>query len=137
MSQSDKLLRLRGNTGATGERYTMTGYLQTTGNTTTTIITIEVPEKSVVHLWIQGVGAQDDFSDHLSVIEGTSWYRASGGNVTDFGTGGSTWEDEDSASAPTTSIGTSASTLLVQVTGVAAETWNWFMTADVCILTIP
>jgi len=137
MTQSEKLIRTRGIAGVSAEVYTLMGYLQTTDATTTTILTIEVPEKSSAAITVRGTGRQNDFTDRLIIVEHSGWYRASGGNITAHGTS-DRYQDEDSGGAPTVTISASApANVLVQVAGIAAETWNWLMSAEVVLLTTP
>jgi hypothetical protein len=124
--------------GGEAEEYFLINTVDTTDNTSTTILTIEVPEKSFLALTITGGGTRDDFSDSYVIRETTAWRRAGGGSVGSFTVGTDLYEYDDSAGTPTVIVSAdTASTVIAEVTGITAQNWSWVMAARVVIRTLP
>lgn len=138
MTQSEKLLRQKGIVGVQVEKYTLQGHITTTDATTTTAMAIPVTEKTVLHLNLQGVGTRDDQTDSLFIFEQSGWRRATGGNVAAFGTA-NRYESHDSAGMPTVTVSadTSNQTIDINVTGIAAQDWTWYMTVEITEIILP
>lgn len=101
--------------------------VQTTDATQTTVASIAVPEDVAVTVQAIVTGAIDDYSATVSRNFSGAFRRASGGDVTLVGalTGGATQEDSSGTPAITMQADTTAQAVDVDVTGIAAETWNW------------
>lgn len=104
-------------------------YTQQTTDATNTVPTgayVSVAEGQVVFVKAIVIARRSDLSAALGVEMWVIARRATGGNVTLVGSVQGTVQ-EDSASAPTFSLvaDTSNQRVNAQVTGVAAQTWNW------------
>lgn len=104
-------------------------YTQQTTDATNTVPTgayVAVAEGQVVFVEVIVIARRSDLSAALGVRQWVIARRASGGNVTLVGSVQGTVQ-EDSASAPTFALvaDTGNQRVNAQVTGVAAQTWNW------------
>jgi hypothetical protein len=97
--------------------------VQTTDATPTIIGLFTVPTNSTVMIFGHVIGARSDNSAALLCRFGGTFRRA-GGSITLAGGYADTYED--SASAPAVGLGTASTDIgHVNVTSVAAQTWNW------------
>lgn len=138
MTQSEKLLRQKGIAGVQVEKYTLQAHITTTDATTTTVMAIPVAEKTVLHLNLMGIGTRDDLTDSLFIFEQNGWRRATSGNVAAFGTA-NRYESHDSSGSPTVTVNadTANQTIDIDVTGIAAQDWTWYMTVEIAEIILP
>ncbi len=104
---------------------------QTTDATLTTVTTVAV---AVDEVWFVKAIVTANIADYSAALGVEMWgvfRRATGGDVTLVGTLVGTVQ-EDSGSAPTfaLTVDTGTQTVDVNVTGVAAETWDWTITLE-------
>jgi hypothetical protein len=99
---------------------------QTTDDTVTDVATIAAAELEAKLVVAEFIGAKSDYSAALGAVLRGQFRRATAGNVTLIGSLRGDI-DEDSGDAPTVTLAadTTAQTIDIRVTGVAAETWNW------------
>ena len=99
---------------------------QTTDATVTTVTTVSVAEASAVIVKVRAIAARADYSAALGREAWAVFRRATAGNVTAVGTSQGTGQ-EDSAGSPTVTFAadTGNQTVDINVTGIAATTWNW------------
>lgn len=102
--------------------------VQTTDNTPTTIISLALSEGEMATVWARINGFQSDFSDALSASVLFGVRRGTGGNVTILGNPIIDVITSDGNANVTATVDTGTQTLLIQVTGVTAQTWNWAST---------
>lgn len=115
--------------GFTGsEDYTLQSSVQTTDDIPTNLISVSVAEGEMVTLFVRLGGFQSDFSDAISgsILAGSR--RATGGDVTLIGTPVIDILESDSNTDVTVTVDTGTQALLIQVVGIAAQTWNWACT---------
>lgn len=120
-----------GGTDGTG-RWFANASVSTTDATTTTIYTLATVTDRAYRLVANVISAQDDGSNSM----GTSWsfvFKNVAGTVTEqqdvvIGT-----EFDDSAGV-SISGAVSGTNYLIQVTGIAAENWNWELSVDATIV---
>lgn len=115
--------------GYTGsEDFKLQSSVQTTDNTPTTIISLALSEGQMVTIWARINGFQSDFSDATSSTVVVGARRATGGNITMISVPIIDILHSDTNTNVTASVDTGTQTLLIQVTGVTAQTWNWAAT---------
>lgn len=105
-------------------------YGTTTNATATTLTngTVAIAELAGAMIKAEVMGMKSDGTAGAWVTKEGGYRRASGGNITLIGSvNGTTQEDSAGTPAINLVINTSASPQVVevQVTGIAAETWNW------------
>lgn len=94
--------------------------------TATVIYTIPLAEGEAIKINAEVLGVKTDLAAGLGADLAGEYRRASGGNVTAVGSPSVTVR-EDSSGAPTVAFNanTSAQTVEIKVTGIAAEDWRW------------
>lgn len=105
--------------------------VQTTDATATDIATIALAEGEAVTVRGMVVGLKSDGSAACGGDFRATFRRAAGGNVTLVGSLSAN-VSEDSAGSPSFTVvaDTTAQTVAIRVTGVAAETWEWQVMYD-------
>jgi len=99
--------------------------ISTTDATQTSVATIAVAEDELVTIWCMISAFQDDGSESYSAIKAGSFSRDAGGNVAIVGSVTDVHEAEDSDGAPdfTMQADTTAQTVDLDFTGVAATNY--------------
>jgi hypothetical protein len=102
----------------------------TTNATPTTIASVVVPEGQCKTMFGVIVGAQDDATEGCGGTFNITVKRAAAGNVTLVGSLNQNLNADAGSFTATADVATQS--ILVTVTGVAAETWNWQLKFIVC-----
>ena len=113
---------IEGNIGA-NENPSM--YKQTTDATVTTIGQLTLPEGRMVHVTARVLARKTDDSQHAAYELKGTFYRASGGNVTQVGSSSATYTAESDSNWSCT-LTNATQTVIVRGTGVAATTIDWY-----------
>lgn len=125
---ANRILEFFGTASNPAPNITAQAQVTTVDATVTTIYSIAIATSQTVELFARISGKKSDFSASLWGTVNVGARRAGGAAalvslpIVNFG--------EDSASAPTISATVSGNNLIVQVQGVAAETWNWLVTIE-------
>jgi|GEM_PF-3245859 len=99
--------------------------VQTTDATPTDLVQISIDEDEMLVMETYLNGFQSDFTDSISACVRCKFFRQSGGDVT-AGTNPDIWISESDADTDVTLVADTANQeATIQVTGVAAQTWNW------------
>jgi hypothetical protein len=101
--------------------------VQTTDATKTTLVSIVLAEGEMVIINDTINGFQNDFSDALGATVSITAYRPTGGNVTQIGEEIINVNSTSKADV-TADVSIATQSVLIEVKGVAAETWNWVST---------
>jgi hypothetical protein len=101
--------------------------VQTTDATVTTLVSIALAEGEMVIINDTINGFQSDFTDAVGATVSITAYRPTGGNVTQIG------EEiinlnSTSTSSVTAGVNVGTQSVIIQINGVLAETWNWVST---------
>jgi hypothetical protein len=101
--------------------------VQTTDATVTPLVTIPLVEGEMITITATINGFQSDFTDALGSTVVMTAYRPTGGNVTQIG------EEVININATSTAtvsadVNVGTQSMVIYVTGVAAENWNWIST---------
>lgn len=99
-------------------------YLQTTDASTQSIVTLPMEESTGLTLFALISGIKSDESAGAGGSIMAAFRRASGGNATNIG-GTTTTNEDHGTGTPAISVSTSSGNILIQVAGVASETWDW------------
>lgn len=102
--------------------------VQTTDATPTDLISLPIGEGEMIVLEARIGGFQSDFSDGIGSFVYVAARRAVAGNVTLIGIPVIDILESDANTDVTVVADTVGQNLKVQVTGVAAQTWNWVST---------
>lgn len=102
--------------------------VQTTDATPTDLISIALAEGEMVILEARIGSVQSDFSDGFGSFVYAAARRAAGGNVTLVGTPIINILESDAATDVSVIADTVGQNIKIQVTGIAAQTWNWVST---------
>src|SRR3954469_15234940 len=102
--------------------------VQTTDATVTDLVSIPLSQGDLLVLEARIGGFQSDFSDGIGCWVYVAARRATGGNVTLIGIPIIDILESDSNTNVSVLADTSGQNLKIQVTGVAAQTWNWVST---------
>lgn len=107
---------------------------QTTDATVTTVTTVSVAEATAVIVKVRAVAAKADYSAALGLEAWAVFRRATAGNVTAVGSTQGTVQEDDGGS-PTVAFAadTGNQTIDVNVTGIAATTWNWTLYVETLV----
>lgn len=98
--------------------------VQTVGAVTGDLFTFTVGEDESINIFANVVGAVSDYSASLVGTVNGGARRVAAGATALIGSPIASF-NEDSGGAPLLDIVVSGNDVIVQVTGVAAETWNW------------
>lgn len=101
--------------------------VQTTDATSTPLVTISLVEGEMITINATINGFQSDFTDACGATVTLTAYRPTGGNVTQIG------EENININSTSTAIvsadvNVGTQSMVISVTGVAAENWNWIST---------
>lgn len=112
--------------GYTGSEYIQVkDVVQTTDATATDLVQISLGEDEMLMMEVMVNGFQSDFSDSISATVKCKFTRQTAGNVTS-GPNPDIWISESDAATDVTIVAdTGNQEATIQVTGVAAQTWNW------------
>jgi hypothetical protein len=115
--------------GFTGsEDLKMQAVIQTTNATVTTLISVPLAQGEMIGICARVNGFQSDFSDAIFGTVTVGARRATGGNITLIGNPVVDILQSDVATNISVAVDTGTQTLLIQVTGVSAQNWNWAAT---------
>lgn len=99
--------------------------VQTTDATPTDLVQISLGEDEMVGVEVFVNGFQSDFSDSISACVKCKFFRQTAGDVT-VGVNPDIWISESDADTDVSILADTANQeATIQVTGVAAQTWNW------------
>jgi len=101
--------------------------VQTLDATVTTLVSIPLLEGEMVIINDTINGFQSDFSDALGATVSITAYRPTGGNVTQIGEEIINVNSTSTADV-TADVSVGTQSVIIEVKGVAAETWNWVST---------
>ena len=102
--------------------------VQTTDATVTTLISVALAEGEMATISARISGFQSDFTDSISAEVFVGARRPTGGNVTLNSIPIVNILESADGTDVTATVDTGTQTLLIQVTGIAAENWNWVST---------
>lgn len=133
----DTVLHIVGTTGQkfkgvsnyTGsEDFKLQAAVQTTNATITDLISVALAEGDMISIQARINGFQSDFTDAISGWVYAAARRGTGGNVTIVGVPVINILESDANTDITVTADTIGQNLKIQVTGVAAQNWNWVAT---------
>jgi len=101
------------------------GRVQTTDNTTTKILSLNVAELEAIGFHLILVGVQSDYTDQIIAAISGGARRAAAGNVTLTGTTTVTILESAAGTNATVTADTTNQNVDVNVVGISAENWTW------------